>query len=81
LILAGNLLGSEVETPRNDASYGLFMKGDGSGNFTAQFPHESGISVKGEVKHIALIQLANIEGTSLVFAINNRDLEFLSIDR
>ena len=29
ILLAGNLLVSEVETPRNDAGYGLFLKGNG----------------------------------------------------
>lgn len=78
LIMAGNLLGSEVETPRNDASYGVFVKGDGKGNFTAEFPHENGLSVKGEVKHIAPINIVNVEAKSLVFAINNDRLSFFS---
>lgn len=80
LLVAGNLLGSEVETPRNDASYGVFMKGDGAGNFTAQFAHESGLSVKGEVKHIVPVQLANTRKKSLVFAINNKSMNFLTVN-
>lgn len=81
LVMAGNLLGSEVETPRNDASYGVFVKGDGLGNFMAEFPHENGLSVKGEVKHIAPINITNIEGKSLVFAINNDRLSFFTQNR
>jgi enediyne biosynthesis protein E4 len=34
-ILGGNLYNSEAETPRNDASYGLWIKGDGNGEFDA----------------------------------------------
>jgi hypothetical protein len=34
-ILGGNLYNEEVETPRNDASYGLWIKGDGKGGFNS----------------------------------------------
>jgi hypothetical protein len=34
-ILGGNLYNAEVETPRNDASYGLWIKGDGKGGFNS----------------------------------------------
>ena len=33
MVIAGNLYVSEVETPRNDASIGLLLAGDGQGNF------------------------------------------------
>ncbi len=58
LVLLGNLYGSEVETPRNDASHGLFMQGDGSGNFLALHPSESGLFVPGETKNAAVLRLA-----------------------
>jgi len=34
-MMAGNLHGSEVEAPRNDARYGVFLKGNGAGHFMA----------------------------------------------
>ncbi|MEM1322798.1 MAG: FG-GAP-like repeat-containing protein [Bacteroidota bacterium] len=52
ILLAGNLYEAEVETPRNDASIGLLLKGDGSGNFTAIPAFDSGLQILGEVKHI-----------------------------
>lgn len=55
LLVAGNLYVSEVETPRNDASYGLYLKGDGKGGFAAVKPSESGFFVPGDVKTIVPI--------------------------
>ena len=37
MVVAGNMYASEVETPRNDASYGVFLAGDGKGNFETLF--------------------------------------------
>ncbi len=52
LLVAGNLYGSEVETPRNDASIGLLLRGDGKGNFEAVPANESGVRIIGEVRHL-----------------------------
>ncbi|MEQ9288984.1 MAG: VCBS repeat-containing protein [Cyclobacteriaceae bacterium] len=59
ILLAGNLYGSEVETPRNDAGLGLFMEGDGKGNFSAVPMHQSGLMVVGEVKKMHGISWAD----------------------
>ena len=69
LVLGGNLYGSEVETPINQASYGLFMQGDGKGNFKGLMPYESGLMIKGEIRKIKEITLKNKK--ALIFAINN----------
>jgi len=45
-----NLYQSEVETPRNDASYGVVLKGNGKGQFQPFYPSSSGLLVKGELK-------------------------------
>ena len=50
LLVAGNLYDSEVETPRNDASIGLLLRGDGKGNFGAVPASESGVRIIGEVR-------------------------------
>ncbi|MEM8969606.1 MAG: VCBS repeat-containing protein, partial [Bacteroidota bacterium] len=53
-IIAGNLYTSEVETPRNDASYGLVLQSDTAG-FTSLAPSRTGLYVRGEVKEVAPI--------------------------
>jgi hypothetical protein len=58
-LIAGNLFVSEVETPRNDAGYGLFLKGNGKGDFEAVEASESGFFVPGDVKNMATIEVEN----------------------
>jgi hypothetical protein len=55
LIVAGNIYDMEAETVRNDAGIGLYLRGDGRGNFTP-FPYtESQLKVGGDVKGGVLI--------------------------
>ena len=54
-VLAGNLYSAEVETPRNDAGLGVFLRGDGAGNFTAVPTAESGLFLPGDVKNLVRI--------------------------
>ena len=78
IVLAGNLYGSEVETPRNDASYGLFMTGNGKGGFKAQMPYESGLMIRGEVRKMEKIMLKNGRKAILV-ARNNEELLIVEV--
>lgn len=78
IILSGNLYTSEVETPRNDASYGTYLKGDGKGYFEAYYPYESGLYVDGDVKEIETIRINGIK--MLLVAINNETMKFVSIN-
>jgi hypothetical protein len=55
VVLAGNLYNSEVETPRNDASFGLFLEGDGTGEFSAKTMMESGLKIVGDVRDLELL--------------------------
>ncbi|WP_273565373.1 hypothetical protein [Maribacter halichondriae] len=55
VVLAGNLYNAEVETPRNDASFGLYLEGDGSGAFDAKTMMESGLKIVGDVRGMELI--------------------------
>lgn len=59
VVLAGNLYNSEVETPRNDASLGLYLEGDGKGNFKAKTILESGLKIVGDVRGMELIVTNN----------------------
>ena len=70
LIVAGNMYGSEIETPRNDASYGCLLLGDGKGGFKAIPLSESGIFIKGDTKAIDKIKTRN---GMLIIAANNSE--------
>ncbi len=71
VLVAGNLFDVEVVTPRNDAGVGLFLKGDGIGNFTVVTPDVSGFFVPGDVKTLSLIRLNSAGNTKAVLAGNN----------
>ncbi|NER11582.1 FG-GAP-like repeat-containing protein [Muriicola jejuensis] len=70
VVIAGNLYSSEVETPRNDASNGLFLKGNGKGVFKAVANRESGWFTPGDVKDMVEI---TIEGNRYVLVARNSD--------
>jgi len=59
IVVAGNLYASEVETPRADSGYGLFLRGDGSGRWHVTSALESGIYTTGDVKDLAMITIKN----------------------
>lgn len=69
-VIAGNLYSSEVETPRNDALNGLFLRGDGKGGFQAVEARNSGLYIPGDVKN--LLQL-NRNGDRYYLAGKNND--------
>ena len=77
LLIGGNLYNSEVETPRNDASVGLFLKGMGDGNFEAVPSHKSGLSIKGEVRDMRFLNLENKETPAILVTKNNDLLQVL----
>ena len=60
-LIAGNLHASEVETPRNDASNGLLLIGNGKGGFTAIPEKESGFYAPGDVKDMSEISIQGEE--------------------
>ncbi|WP_422350931.1 VCBS repeat-containing protein [Flagellimonas sp.] len=70
LLLAGNLYVSEIETPRNDASYGTYLKGDGKGHFHPVSNMENGLFLGGDVKDLAYI---DVGGNKFVIAVKNND--------
>ncbi|WP_298475694.1 VCBS repeat-containing protein [uncultured Maribacter sp.] len=75
ILLAGNLYSSEIETPRNDSSYGSFLKGDGSGNFTPVANKECGLFLGGDVKDMTLINIGKEK--FIVSAKNNSYLNLI----
>jgi hypothetical protein len=78
-IVAGNLYGSEVDTPRNDASIGLVLLSDAKGEIKVVPPAESTLRIKGEVKVIREIKLASGKDAYL-FAINNDSLKLIEFN-
>ncbi|WP_445736160.1 FG-GAP-like repeat-containing protein [Mariniflexile sp.] len=77
IVIAGNLYASEVETPRNDAGNGLFLKGDGKGHLSAVTNRESGLFIPGDVKDLGEI---TIKGKHYIIAVKNNDyIQFVKV--
>ncbi len=77
LIVGGNLYTAEIETPRNDSSVGTYLRGDGTGNFTAVSSSSSGLFMPGDVKDIAYLAIKN---SNYLLAVKNNDYpQFIKI--
>lgn len=59
VLIAGNFYPINIQLGRNDASYGLLLRGDGKGNFKALSSAKTGFSVRGETRAIRTIALGN----------------------
>ena len=70
VVMNGNDYGTEPNVGRYDALNGLFLKGDGTGNFTSRTILQSGIYIPGNGK--ALVKLRNPQGNCLLAAGQNR---------
>ena len=68
LFCVGNNFSPEPNTGRFDGGLGVLLKGDGKGSFKALTPAESGISVTGDARAAAAIQLGDAKKPSLVVA-------------
>ena len=78
MVVAGNLYSSEVETPRNDASNGLYLRGDGQGNFEPIVSEKSGLFAPNDVKDLTMIK---IKGSDYIMVAKNDDyLQFIKVD-
>ena len=74
LLISGNLYPVEVETPRNDAGIGLYLTGDGAGNFTPLHPAQSGFLAPFDAKDMKMITLGKGKNKSTVILVaNNQD--------
>ncbi|MEM8565190.1 MAG: VCBS repeat-containing protein [Bacteroidota bacterium] len=69
ILLAGNLYPVEVETIRNDASYGIMLRGSGNGQFEEVPAPQSGFMADGDVKHLLNVSMA--ENISSVVVVRN----------
>jgi len=69
IVTGGNFYESKPEVGIYDASYGLFLKGDGKGNFEALPASRSGINIRGAVRDI--INLTINKKKFILYAKNN----------
>ena len=72
--MGGNLYRVKPEAGRYDASYGVFLKGDGKGSFVSVKPKESGFFVDGETRDIKKVRIGN---TDYVLVARNNDTPVL----
>ena len=70
VIGAGNLFSSEVETPRNDAGVGVYLRGDGHGGFENVPMSQSGLCIPGDAKDLKTIKVGN---SQIILVANNND--------
>ena len=78
LLLGGNEYQAEISTGRYDASYGLFLKGDGKGLFTPVKSTQSGFVVVGDMKNLKTITNKN-QHQFVLAAVNNDSLKCFEI--
>ncbi len=71
LLLAGNFFGVQSNLGRPDASYGVWLRGDGTGRFTAVPTRESGFRVSGQARDIIRLDVRGQD--PLVMVIKNND--------
>jgi hypothetical protein len=70
VLAVGNLFVSEIETPRNDASNGLLLLGDGNGAFNPVPGHTSGLFARKDAKKIGMLKN---NGHGIIVIANNDD--------
>ena len=80
IVLSGNWYVSEVETPRNDASYGLFLKGNGKGDFEEIPSFKSGLYIKGDVRNTEIINTSQM-GKALIIVKNDDKAQIIGIEK
>lgn len=78
IIMGGNFYHAKPEVGIYDASYGLFLKGDGKGAFQPLSALQSGFLVKGEVRDIISLQMGNRK--VIIVTKNNAPAEFFEIN-
>jgi hypothetical protein len=77
IIMGGNLFAVRPEVGRYDAMHGLILLNDGQGNFSPLSSLQSGLSIDGEVRHIALLR--NKANNTITFVRNNDTIVFYQV--
>ena len=68
LLISGNMYQTEVEVPRHDAGTGLFLKGNGKGDFEPVSITDSGFFTPHDVKDMKVIE---VNGKQIILVGNN----------
>ncbi len=77
ILIAGNMYQSEVETPKNDASYGLIIKVTSDNTISVLPPQESGLLLNGDVKSLKTININDVK--SVIVGKNNDSLKVFQV--
>ena len=80
VIVAGNFYGVAPLLGRYDASYGLLLRGDGTGALSSVDMMASGLRIEGQVRHMAKLHSANGDQL-IVVARNDNTLQLLRANR
>ena len=75
LVVGGNFWDVSPMLGRYDASYGLMLRGDGRGNFSAVDMTRSGLAIDGQVRDLKLVR--DPGGNTLIAVARNNDLLLL----
>jgi hypothetical protein len=82
LIMGGNLYNAEVETPRNDSSFGLILKNNADKTFESLEPKKTGLFMVGEIRNIRKIKLGNNKDKEyFLMAVNNDSLKLIEMTK
>lgn len=76
ILLGGNFYRAKPEVGIHDASYGLFLRGDGRGGFETVPARRSGFFLQGEVRDMALLPISGVP--TVLVARNDAPLEVFS---
>lgn len=77
IVVSGNMYNSEVETPRNDGSVGVYLKYTPNIGFEAVSTQKSGLFINGDVKDMEFISFNDNE--YIISAKNDDFIEFTKI--
>jgi hypothetical protein len=70
VLLGGNLYGVKPEVGRYDASYGLWLKGNGDGTFQPIRTQDSGLNLEGQVRDLEKLE---VNGRRLLLVAKNNE--------
>ena len=70
VVMAGNFYGAEVQTMRDDAGMGFFMKVDAQGHFNIIPNRQCGLYIDGDVRDMKFIRIA---GKKYMLVARNND--------